>query len=145
METLLPMRGLALYHKITKHKEAGRAVQRASEVFLKRQLYLGERSGKVIHREFTYLHYPLYWHYDILGGLKTMLEAGFLNDGRCERAVELLRSKKLDSGWPAEKSYYRFSETDAPGADHVNWGGTSKRKANEWVTVDALTIEDRSG
>jgi hypothetical protein len=30
------------------------------------------------------LHYPCYWRYDILFGLKVMAEAGFIRDGRCK-------------------------------------------------------------
>ena len=25
-------------------------------------------------------------------------------------------------------------------ADYVNWGGTSRKRMNEWVTVDALAV-----
>lgn len=145
METLLPLRGLALYHELKKDKKVKKAVAKASEIFLKRQLFLGQRSGKVIHHEFTFLHYPLYWHYDILGSLKVMAEAGFINDNRCSKALDLLESKRLVEGWPAEKSYYRVSAESKPGADYVDWGGTSKKKSNEWITVDALYVLKKSG
>jgi hypothetical protein len=31
------------------------------------------------------------------------------------------------------------------GADMVDWGGTSKRQMNEWVTVDALHVLKAAG
>jgi hypothetical protein len=145
MESLLPLRGLALYHELKKDKKVKKAVAKASEIFLKRQLFLGQRSGEIIHPEFILLHYPLYWHYDILGSLKVMAEAGFINDNRCSKALDLLESKSLDEGWPAEKSYYRVSEEIRLGTDYVDWGGTSRKKSNEWITVDALYVLKKSG
>ena len=96
---------------------------------------------------FLLLHYPAYWHYDILMGLKVMAEAGYLGDARCQEALELLKSKRLpDGGWPAEAKYYRPNcnpvETGKPasGCSPVNWGGVSKIRSNPFVTVDALYV-----
>lgn len=140
METLLPMRGLALHRKLGKSKAAGDSAARASEVFLSRQMYMSISSGEVIHPEFTKLHYPLYWHYDIIGGLKVLAEAGLTSDTRCTKALELLEAKKLANGWASEGSYYRVSEKMIHGADYVDWGGTGKHRANQWVTADALFV-----
>ena len=145
MESLLPLRGLALYSRLKKSRKAKAAAVKASEIFLKRELFISQRTGKVIHPEFTYLHYPLYWHYDILAGLKVMAEAGFIDDKRCGRALDLLESKMLNDGWPAEKSFYKVSDEIILGADYVDWGGTGKRKSNEWVTADALYVLKKSG
>jgi hypothetical protein len=30
-------------------------------------------------------------------------------------------------------------------ADSVDWGGTGKKRTNEWVTVDALTVLRAAG
>jgi len=146
METLLPLRGLALYAKTTDNANAANAAAHAADVFLKRNLYKKQRNGEVIDPEFIALHYPLYWHYDILGGLKVLAEAGFINDPRCKDALDLLQSKQLsDDGWPAERSYYKVSDKITLGADYVNWGGTSKSKMNEWVTADALFVLNKAG
>ena len=88
----------------------------------------------LIRADFAKLHFPLYWHYDILGGLKAMNEMGLLGDPRCADALEMLRSMRLADGWPAHARFYR-AETE-----HADWGGTSIRRANPWVTVDALTV-----
>lgn len=146
MESLYPMRGLFLYSKIKKDKKSGEAAKRASGVFLKRKLYRRISNGNIIHPEFTYLHYPLYWHYDILGGLKVMAECGFIKDARCNDSLDLLESKILpDGGFPAEKSYYNVSGAVKLGSDFVNWGGTSKKKMNEWITADALYVLKEAG
>jgi hypothetical protein len=145
-ETLLPMRGLAAYAGVTGDGAAGDAARRAAEVFLSRRLAFRRSTGELIRAELTQLHYPLYWHYDVLGGLVGMAEAGTLADPRCADALDLLAAKRLpDGGWPAEKRYYRVSARPGNGVDLVDWGGTSVRQTNEWVTVDALVVLSRAG
>jgi hypothetical protein len=141
METLPPMRALAAWAAISGDADARRAAERAADVFLERRLFKRRSDGRVIHSEFTKLHYPLYWHYDILAGLKAMAELGRIGDPRCADALDLLESKRLpDGGWPAEAKYYRHSTEVALGNDDVDWGGTSARRMNSWVTVDALAV-----
>jgi hypothetical protein len=92
------------------------------------------------------LHYPRYWHYDILGGLVGMAELGRLDDPRCDDALHLLESKRLpDGGWPAERSYYTVSSEVGSGHSDVDWGGTSTRHMNPWVTVEALAVLRAAG
>jgi hypothetical protein len=146
METLPPMRALAAWGALTGDAEAGRAAERAVDVFLERRLYKRRSDGRVIHPEFTKLHYPLYWHYDILAGLRAMAELGRIDDPRCADALDLLESKRLsDGGWPAEARYYKHSTKVALGNDDVDWGGTSARRSNPWVTVDALAVLQAAG
>ncbi|OKS87655.1 hypothetical protein [Mucilaginibacter polytrichastri] len=146
METLLPLRGISLYAQTTGNTEAKVAAERAADIFLKRHLYKSQQTGQIIHPEFTLLHYPLYWHYDILGGLKVMAEAGFINDERCNSALDLLQRKELaKGGWPVERSHYKTSNMLHLGADYVSWGATSKTRLNEWVTADALSVLKAAG
>jgi hypothetical protein len=146
MESILPLRALALFGRVTDNPSAREAAAQAADIFLKRHLFLRQAHGSVIRKEFTALHYPLYWHYDILHGLKVMAEAGFADDPRCERALDLLVSKRLpDGGWPAERKYYKTSDEISLGSDHINWGGTSSRKMNPWVTADALFVLKNAG
>jgi hypothetical protein len=146
VETLYPLRGLALYDALNPGSEARSAVQRASEVYLERGLFKRLSTGTLIREEFTKLHYPLYWHYDILGGLKVMAEAGFIHDARCGEALDLLESKQLpDGGWSAESKYYAVRDEIKLGSDYVDWGGTSKKVMNEWVTADVLQVLAAAG
>jgi hypothetical protein len=143
-ESLLPLRGLSFHYKTLGGPSYQEAVGKAAEFFLERRLYKRKRDGGVISPKFTKLHYPCYWHYDILCGLKVMKEAGFIGDRRCGDAIALLRSKRLDhdGGFPAEEVYYHKSErrTRASGRSLVGWGGVSKRKMNEFVTCDSLSV-----
>ncbi len=146
METLPPMRALAAWSAHIGDVEAGQAANRAVDVFLERHLFKRRSTGRLIHREFAKLHYPLYWHYDVLAGLRAMAELGRIGDPRCADALDLLESKRLpDGGWPADARYYKHSTTVALGNDDVDWGGTSARRSNPWVTVDALAVLRASG
>jgi hypothetical protein len=141
MESLLPLRGLALHARRTGDERSRQAAERAAEVFLKRELFKRQSDGSLIDEEFITLHYPWYWHYDILFGLKVMAEAGWLDDERCRAALSLLKSRQLaDGGFAAEKKYYQNNPKAKTGRSLVDWGGTSRRQMNEFVTVEALSV-----
>ncbi len=146
MESILPLRALALYATEFGSTAAAEATKLAAEIFLKRHLYLGEHNGELIKKEFGELHYPLYWHYDVLHGLKVMAEAGKISDPRCAPALEFLMSKRLtDGGWSAGAKYYKTSHEQAQGHDYIDWGGTSKKIMNPWITADVLTVFNAAG
>jgi hypothetical protein len=141
METLIPLRALALYARVSGDGKAAAAAERAAEVFLSRRLFLRRRDGRVMDPHFVRLHYPCYWHYDILFALKVMAEAGFLADPRCRETLDLLESRRLpDGGFPAEESYARPTRPELSGYSPVSWGGTSKGKSNPFVSADALSV-----
>jgi hypothetical protein len=139
-ESLLPLRGLA-FHALAKGGEYRDSVRRAGEFFLERRLFRRKRDGRIISSNFTKLHYPCYWHYDVLFGLKVMKEAGLIRDARCADALSLLESKRLgDGGFPAEWAYYKASSHSTSLRSPVGWGGVNQRRMNEFVTCDALSV-----
>jgi hypothetical protein len=146
-ETWLPMLGLAGYARETKHRGAARAVEKAGEVLLSRRLFKRISAGTVMQRDFVALHYPHYWHYDILAGLVAMVEIGKIRDRRCADALDLLEEKRLrDGGWAPDRRYYKVSpKAMVSNSDYVDWGGTSRSRMNEWVTVDALAALQSAG
>jgi len=145
MESLIPFRALALHAEVTGSSASKVAASRAAEVFLKRRLYRRVRTGGVIERDFVRLHYPCYWHYDFLFGLKVMAETGRIRDRRCEDALDLLESKRLrDGGFAAEAKYYRVTSRRG-GRSLVGWGPTSPSRMNEFVTADALSVLRKAG
>ncbi|MGB8214853.1 MAG: hypothetical protein WCE68_14960 [Anaerolineales bacterium] len=146
METLIPMRALALYAKVSGDTKVRDAAEHAAEVFLIRQLFKRRSDGQVINHHFVQLHYPLYWHYDILFGLKVLAEAGFQGDPRCQAALALLESKRLpDGGFPADESYARTNRPQLSGYSPISWGGTSKKAMNPFVTADVLYVLRMAG
>jgi len=145
-ETLIALRGLALHSQMTGSAASRSAAERAAEVLLKHQLYRRPRDGEPIKREFIALHYPCYGHYDILFGLRVLSEAGCIGDERCADALDLLESKRLpEGGFPAERKHYRVGRHEAGGSSLVDWGGANKKKANDFVTVDALQVLSAAG
>jgi len=140
MESLIPLRALSLHARVTGNRDSAAAAERAAEVFLSRRLYRRRSDGAVMDADFVRLHYPCYWHYDILFGLKVLAKAGFLGDERCQDALDLLASKRLpEGGFPAEARYYTVA-TYGPNTSPVDWGGTSQTRMNPWVTLDALYV-----
>lgn len=141
MESLIPLRALALHGRQRDCPASSAAAARAAEIFLKRRLFRRVADGSVIHEDFVKLHYPCYWQYDVLFGLKVLGEAGRLGDPRCEEALDLLRSKRLpDGGFPAERRHYNLVPTPRPGGSLVDWGGARRGRTNEWVTTEALYV-----
>jgi len=146
IHTIHCLRALHLYGTRFRKPAAIAAVGKASEILLSRQLFKRKSDGRVMKAEFTKLHYPLYWHYDFLFGLKVMAETGYLGDPRCESALDLLEQKRLpDGGWPAESRYYTVTKRVQLHGDYVDWGGVSSRRMNPWVTADALSVLAKAG
>jgi hypothetical protein len=145
-ESLIPLRGLAWYANSSGDPKARYAVNNAAQVFLERNLFRRIRDGRIIDQNFVHLHYPNYWHYDVLFALKVMGEADFITDPRCDEGLDLLESKRLsDGGFPAEGKYYRVDEKRLSGHSRVDWGGTSKIRSNPFVTIDSLVALKQSG
>jgi hypothetical protein len=146
METLIPLRALALYARLSGDPKVASAAEHASQVFLCRRLFKRRRDEALMDKHFVLLSYPSYWHYNILFGLKVMAEAGFISDPRCREALDLLESKRLpDGGFPAEESYSRPTNPGLSGYTPVRWGGTSTHRTNPFVTADALYVLRMAG
>ena len=146
-ETLLPMRGLAAYGSAAGDEAATHAARRAADVLLDRRVVFHRSSGELIDPNWARLHYPLYWRYDVLGGLKGLAELGLVTDDRCGAALDLLEDKELPdgAGWAAEARYYQGVGRVTSWYDHVDWGGVSALRPNPWVTVDALAVLAAAG
>ena len=146
-ETLLPMLGLATYARTKGSPTALESARIASEVFLRRRLFRRLSDGRVIQPDFVRLRYPSYWHYDVLHALSALEILGRIADPRCQEALDLIEGKRLpDGGWPAEEKLYKAASSEfVSGFDWVDWGGSSQRRSNPWVTVDALTVLNSAG
>jgi hypothetical protein len=146
MESLIPLRALALHARLTGSSASRAAAERAADIFLSRRLFRRRSDGEIMDTHFVQLHYPCFWHYDILFALKVMAEAGYVGDPRCAEALDLLASKRLaDGGFPAEAKYYRVGPPGVYSRSTVDWGGTSRRQMNEFVTAEALFVLRAAG
>ncbi|MFX1506933.1 MAG: hypothetical protein ACFFDC_12585 [Promethearchaeota archaeon] len=138
-ESAIPLRALNSFERETKDPKARKAVNQASELFLKRKFYKKMNSNKIINNKWIKLSYPSYWMYNFLFGLKVIAECGKVKDPRCVEALQLLESKQLPGGgFPAEqKNYVRNKKSRY---SPVDWGESKRGTMNEWVTIDALYI-----
>ncbi len=140
MESLIPMRALFWYGKLSGSSRSLQAAERAASVFIKRKLFKKQKDDTVIDSHFLELHYPCYWHYDILFALKVLKDMDRLDDPGCADAINMLRQKRLcQGGWPAEGKYYHNNEKIS-GYSPVDWGACGKRRMNPWVTLEALRV-----
>ena len=91
---------------------------------------------------------PCFWHYDILFGLKVMAEAGFIQDPRCQEALDVLEAMRLpDGGFPAEGKYYSLVKEPGQVANglRADFGPTGRTQANPFITIDALFVLKAAG
>ena len=133
-ESLAPFWGLVEYHHATGNRNALAAAKRTAELFLAHRLFRSDKTGKVIDPNWLKLHYPLYWHYDILQALVILSRAGKLRDPRCCEALDIIESKRREDGcWRAEAYYWKPG--GASNVDVVDWG---RKGANEMLTLNAL-------
>lgn len=139
-ETLIPLRGLIWHARERRSGASAQAARRAAEVFLERKLFKRRSTGRIIARDFVDLHYPCYWHYDILFALKVLAEGGFIGDERCDDALALLRSKRrADGGFAADAKFWATARSKSQ-RSLVSWGPVGKTRSNEFVTADALLV-----
>lgn len=149
-ETLWPMRALALYGQMHGDKHALQAAHAASEIFLKRHLFRRLSDGALMDRRFLEIHYPYYWRYNVLAGLKVLAEIRLVRDPRCSDALDWLEAKRLtDGGFPLEKKYFRPVKSGEPkpvsGSSPVGWGASSKSKSNDFVSAESLYVLAKAG
>jgi hypothetical protein len=76
------------------------AVESAQEFVLLHQLFLSDKTGEIIHKDFLKLPYPSRWKYDILRALDHFQYAGNNWDERMKPAIEvLLKKRNKNSTW----------------------------------------------
>jgi hypothetical protein len=145
IESLIPLRSLALAGRHYHDEAAARAAARTAEWFLKRGLFRRVHDGQPIMKEFSFIQYPIQL-YDVLFALTVMAEAGKIGDPRCHEALDLLRSKRLpDGGFPLEKANATTSESVRTRGTYADWGPSGKRTMNPLVTVAALWVLKEAG
>ena len=142
-ETATPMRGLAAHAALRDDEHARRGANRAAEVLLERRLVFRRSNGELIHPELALLHYPVYWHYDVLA--RPQGHRRRRSDRRSHGAP--MRSICWSpSSWRTAGGRPNGVTGGAPRADialyneYVDWGCVAKSRPNPWVTADALYV-----
>jgi hypothetical protein len=159
-ESLSTLWGLVEYSRATGDKQARESADKASEFFLRHRIFRSCKSGEVRQPEtfhsrvyravhpFTELHYPLYWHYDILQALTVLSRSGKLEDSRTREAIDLVESKRGEDGlWRPEGYYWSLkrktrAKLAVSNVEIVDWG---RNAPNEMITLNALRIMKAAG
>jgi hypothetical protein len=97
-ESVTPALGLASYAQQTGDAAALEAAVRTAELLLQHRLFRVHGTGQPIHPSWTKLHYPPYWHYDVLQGLRLLRAVDRLDDHRASDALALLESCRRRDG-----------------------------------------------
>lgn len=109
--------------------EVRAAIGTAATALLDRRLYQRRSNEQPIRAEFTRLHHPARWHFDILRGLEVLRRAGVAYDPRLDPAMDLLRGRRRTDGcWGAAAQY--------PGQVHIAYPPAGQ--PNRWITLRAL-------
>ena len=136
-ESLPPMWGLHEYWLATGETDARDAARRTAELFLEHRLFRALATGEPIRESFVTLHYPPYWHYDVLQALVVLARMGLAGDPRAQDGVELVESRRLPDGrWRAGGRWWKPPGSKGANVDVVDWGSGP----NEMVTLNALRV-----
>ncbi|MFQ6012807.1 MAG: hypothetical protein ACE5LS_04105 [Thermoplasmata archaeon] len=142
-ESLTPLWGLWEYHHATGDSESLRAAERTAEFFLRHRLFRSERTGEVIKEEWLKLHYPLYWHYDILQALRILAPVVRLADTRAQEALDILEKRRLPDGrWRPGAYYWYPPGKKRSNVEAVDWG---RGGPNRMITLNALRVLKAAG
>jgi hypothetical protein len=131
--TINVLEGLLVHERATGGSPAVAEARRRGESFLlDRGLLRRVSTGELMDDEFTRLHFPTRWHYDVLRGLDHLRDAGVQPDERVDEAIEILRSKRDGDGrWPLEGTYageVHFRMEDGDG------------RPSRWNTLRAMRV-----
>jgi len=147
-ESLSTLWGLLEYQRATGERDFLKPIERASEFFLRHHLFRSDHTGEIIHPDVIKLHYPVYWHCDILQELMILSRAGKLGDPRTREALDIVEKKRgPDELWRAEDYYWNIkrkasTKANVSNLEVVDWG---RKGPNEFITLNALRILKSSG
>jgi hypothetical protein len=134
-ETWGPILGLARYG-------ADEAVARGAEFLLVHRVVFSHRTGEPAHQSMLKLHFPAYWHYDLLAGLRTLAASGAISDVRTGDALDLLEEhRRADGTWRTQGRWWKKPGSSGSNVEVVDWGDT----ANELLTEQAVGVLRAAG
>ncbi len=137
-ESVTPALGLAAYARVTGDTRARSAATRTAELLLQHRLFRSRASGQPIHSSWTRPHYPAYWHYDILQGLRLLHSLELLDDPRSGDALDALEGVRRRDG---RFSGPRWSSRSQP--DAVDWGAGPENEMLNLLALDILQAAQR--
>ncbi len=108
-----------------------KAIKSAEAFILLHQLFISDRTGEIINKDFLKLTYPCRWKYDILRALDYFQYSGHEWDDRMAPAIDVILKKRNKEGlWNTQAAY--------PGQVHLIMEQAGK--PGRWNTLRALRV-----
>ncbi len=112
-------------------KDIRKAIKSAEEFILMHQLYLSDRTGAIINKNFLKMPHPSRWKYDIIRAMDYFQYAGRKWDQRMSHALELITNKRnKDGSWNVQAAH--------PG--QVHFVMEKAGRPSRWNTLRILRI-----
>ncbi len=132
--TISVLEGITEYSKnsyIYRINELISITKAAIEFILSHKLYISDRTGEIIKKEFLRLSYPSRWRYDILRALDYFQYSEIPLDDRMKQAINVLLNKRnRDSTWNLQAKH--------SGQVHFEMGKPGK--PSRWNTLRAMRV-----
>lgn len=142
-ESFAPAWGLWEYAEAIGDTDAKAAADRTTELVLDHRVAWSRRGGEPVHPSWVQLHWPSYWHYDVLAGLRLLARTGRIRDERAAAALDLLESRRRPDGrWRAGGSWWKSPGKSGSNVEVVDWG---RRGPSEMITLAALGLLQATG
>jgi hypothetical protein len=137
--TLSVLEGIQEYSRNGYHyrlHELKEAEATSREFILKHRLYISDRTGEIINKNFLKLSYPSRWRYDILRALDYFRLSDIPFDERMQPAIDVLIAKRKESKvWLLQAKH--------PGQTHFDMEEIGK--PSRWNTLRALRVINHFG
>lgn len=132
--TLSVLEGLLEFQKAGyqyRQREVEAARRSGEEFILQHHLFLSDRTGAVINKNFLRFPYPCRWKYDVLRAMDYFQNADRSWDPRMSEALEVILKKRVKNGtWKLNAAY----------AGRVHFTMEKAGKSSRWNTLRALRV-----
>lgn len=137
--TISVLEGLAEFQKAGytyRSVDVADALKSGTEFILMHRLFLSDRTGRIIDRNFLRMAYPCRWRYDILRAMDYFQYAGIAWDARMEEAMAwLIHKQNADGTWNMQAAH--------PGQVHLVMEQAGK--PGRWNTLRMLRVKKHLG
>lgn len=115
-----------------KQQEISMAIKTGIEFILIHRLFLSDRTGQIIDKNFLKLTYPCRWKYDILRAMDYFQYAGISWDNRMTEAIDYLNNKQNKDGtWNMQAAH----------SGQVHFMMEKAGKPSRWNTLRMLRVK----
>jgi hypothetical protein len=158
MSTICPLWAYSELPRSRLTRNLKRSLERGAEFLLQHRVYKSDRDWRPmeLHRKrpgpddplftpglITRFHFPMYYYYDALHGLRVLTGLGYGDDERISDAIHLMLSKKTPEGrWLLEGDWVRERNDDRR---RTLLTIEQLQEPSKWVTLNCYRVLSRTG